>query len=93
MAEKKTIREKLQWSIRNAGNDLVLIDQLRDQHGALGLSPDRLDSMYEQIADYRAMLDGVLAMLEAKPDPRSDDSWRRSAEGRALERLHASFAK
>lgn len=86
MATKKTIGEVLRAAIRGTANDLMAIERLREDHHARALNPQRLDTMYEELADHRARLQGMLAMLEAVPDPRATERWRRSAEGRALER-------
>lgn len=82
----KTIGEILRGKVRSAARDLDALQALRDNHVARGLDEGRLDAMYERLADYRAMLDGVVAMLAARPDPRDAPDWRLSDEGRALER-------
>lgn len=87
MSGVKTIPETIRRKLALAERDLALLQRLRDDHIERGLDPDDLDAKYEALADWRALMAGVSDLIDLRPDPRSTEAWRTSAEGRALERL------
>lgn len=85
----KSLPGLIRSRIDSARRDADRIETLRESHKARALDADRLDDMRTALLDYAAMLEGVAAMLAAKPDPRDCDEWRQSIEGKALERMRA----